>query len=60
MQNNIVKNVETHKILGEVLGVLEELATELVGVNYEIIPSVTWKSGLSIKGKQRPEQKRNA
>lgn len=54
------QNAETHKILGEVLGSLEELATELVGTNYEVIPSVRWKSGLSIKGKQRAEQKRNA
>ncbi len=54
------QNAETHKLLGEVLGTLEELAVELVGTNYEIIPSVRWKSGLKIKGKQRPEQKRNA
>lgn len=54
------QNAETHKILGEVLGSLEELATELVGTNYEIVPSVRWKSGLSIKGKKRAEQKKNA
>ncbi len=54
------KQPQTYKVLGEVLGVLEELATELVGTNYEIISSNTWKSGLSIKGKTRSEQKHNA
>lgn len=54
------QNAETHKILGEVLGVLEELAVELVGTNYEIVPSSRWKSKLDIKGKKRAEQKRNA
>ena len=53
-------NAETHKILGEVLGTLEELAVELVGTNYEVVPSVRWKSGLSIKGQKRAEQKKNA
>ena len=54
------QNAETHKLLGEVLGVLEELAVELVGTNYEIVPSVRWKSQLNIKGKKRAEQKQNA
>lgn len=53
-------NAETLKILGEVLGVLEELAVELVGINYKIISCNTWRSGLGIKGTTRAEQKRNA
>jgi hypothetical protein len=36
------------------------LAVELVGTNYEIVPSSRWKSKLDIKGKKRAEQKRNA
>lgn len=36
------------------------MATELVGTNYEIVPSVRWKSQLNIKGKKRAEQKKNA
>ncbi len=51
---------DTFKILGEVLGSLEELAMELVGTNYEVVPSVRWKSKLGIKGKKRADQKKNA
>ena len=52
-------NVSTHKILAEVLGVLEELCAELK-IPHEVIHSQTWKSGLSIRGRDRATQKRNA
>ena len=52
-------NVATHKILAEVLGVLEELCAELK-IPHEVIHSQTWKSTLNIKGRDRATQKRNA
>ena len=52
-------NVSTHKILAEVLGVLEELCAELK-IPHEVIHSQTWKSGLNIKGRDRAAQKKNA
>lgn len=53
------ENVETYKKLAEVYGVVDELLTEK-NMPHETIPSVTWKSTLGIKGKDRPAQKRNA
>lgn len=53
------ENVETFKILAMVLGVIEELLTEL-GLPHETVLASSWKSTLKIKGKQRAEQKRNA
>lgn len=52
-------NVVTMKTLAEVMGVIEELAAERK-LAYVIIPSVTWKASLGIKGKRRDEQKRAA
>lgn len=52
-------NVETFKKLAEVFGVIYELLTELKIPNCAILAS-SWKSTLGIRGKQRPEQKRNA
>ena len=59
MQSNITNNVQTFKVLSEVFGIVQELVTEL-GIKYTVVPSTTWKSTLSIKGRTRPEQKRNA
>lgn len=53
------QGVTTYKVLAQVLGICEELATEL-NIPYTIVPSVTWKSTLGIKGKGRTEQKKNA
>lgn len=53
------QGVTTYKVLAQVLGICEELATEL-NIPYVIVPSVTWKSTLGIKGKGRTEQKKNA
>lgn len=59
MQGNITNNVQTFKVLSEVFGVILETVREL-NIDYDIVPSVTWKSTLGIKGRTRPEQKRNA
>lgn len=52
-------NVATHKILGEVLGVIHVLAAEMK-MPYEIVPPVTWRSTCQIKGRTRAIQKKNA
>lgn len=52
-------SIPTFKILAQVQGVMIELLTYLQ-IPYTIMPSVTWKSALSIKGRARAEQKRNA
>ena len=54
-----INNVATYKVLAEVLGVLEELCSELK-IPHEIVHSQTWKSTLGIKGRERATQKRNA
>lgn len=59
LQNNVGNNVKTFKVLAEVFGIIYELATELKLPHKEIL-AATWKSTLNIKGKNRPEQKRNA
>lgn len=59
LQSTVGNNVKTFKVLAEVFGVIHELCTHR-GISYEIVPSVTWKSALGIKGKTRPEQKREA
>ena len=51
--------VTTYKVLAEVLGVIQETLTEKQ-VKHELVHSQTWKSVLNIKGRTRPEQKRNA
>lgn len=58
-QGNVVNNLETFKILAEVIGVLTELAVEK-NLPYELVYSTVWKSTLQIKGRTRPEQKKNA
>lgn len=58
MQSQI-NNVSTFKILAEIFGVTQEyLAEHKYG--YQIVSSNTWKSKLGIKGRTRPEQKKNA
>jgi len=59
MQSTVGNNVHTFKTLANVYGVVYETAVEL-NKKVIIIPSVTWKSKLQIKGKRRPEQKKNA
>lgn len=59
LQNNILNNVQTFKILAEVFGILEELFTELK-IPHSAVLASSWKSTLGIKGRTRPEQKKNA
>lgn len=58
-QNNVRNNVQTFKTLAEVFGVIYEMLTDRNIPNNAVLASV-WKSTLGIKGKTRPEQKRNA
>lgn len=59
LQNNVVNNVATFKVLSEVYGVILELIQEKE-LPYIIVLAGTWKSGLKIKGANRQEQKKNA
>ena len=54
-----VNNVQTFKVLAEVFGVTQEFLAEQ-NYFYHIVSSNTWKSKLQIKGRTRPEQKKNA
>lgn len=59
LQNNVINNVATFKVLSEVYGVILELIQEKE-LPYIIVLAGTWKSGLKIKGANRQEQKKNA
>lgn len=59
LQTNVQNNVQTFKTLAEVFGVIYELLTEM-NIKNSAVLSTSWKSTLGIKGKTRPEQKRNA
>lgn len=59
MDQHLINNVQTFKILAEVFGVLFELCIS-IDIPVEAVLSGTWKSTLRIKGKNRPEQKHSA
>lgn len=59
LQKNVGNNVKTFKALANVYGIVLETAVEL-NKNYAVVPSVTWKSHLNIKGRDRDTQKANA
>lgn len=59
MQGNVANNVQTFKVLSEVFGVISEILQEKK-MKYTVVMSGTWKSTLGIKGRTRPEQKKNA
>lgn len=59
LQGNVVNNVSTFKILSEVFGVVQELATELK-IPYTVVSSNTWKSTMKIGKSKREEEKRKA
>ena len=59
MDGQRINNVQTFKALAEVFGVLYELCIDMEKP-VEAVLAGTWKSTLGIKGKTRPEQKRNA
>lgn len=58
-QNNVANNVQTFKILAQVYGVISELLASL-HISHSSVLAIQWKSTLGIKGRTRPEQKRNA
>ena len=58
-QSNVANNVQTFKILAEVLGVLVEFLEEQQ-ICHSCVLASTWKAQLGIKGRTRAEQKRNA
>lgn len=55
----IKQGVTTYRTLAEVRGVLEELFAEKK-IPCTVVSSNSWKSYCKIKGKYRPEQKKNA
>lgn len=59
LQNNVANNIQTFKALAEVYGVIAEMLEEAKLPHCAILAS-SWKSTLGIKGKTRPEQKKNA
>ena len=59
LQNSATNNVETFKILAEVIGVLEELFNEL-NIPHGAVLSTVWKSAVGVKGRYRADQKKNA
>lgn len=59
MQGNVANNVQTFKVLSEVFGVISETLQERK-MKYTVVMAGTWKSTLGIKGRTRPEQKKNA
>lgn len=56
LQDKVLNNINTFKILAEVFGVIYELVEEMNLANRAIL-SGTWRSGLGIPGKYRKEQK---
>lgn len=59
LQNNVINNIQTFKVLSEVYGVISELLEELE-ISHQSILASSWKSTLGIKGKTRAEQKKAA
>lgn len=58
-QNNVANGVLTFKTLGQVQGVVMELC-QAAKIPSSSILAASWKSTLSIKGRDRATQKRNA
>ena len=56
LQNNVIQNVKTFKMLAEVFGVVQETLQE-IGIDYYIIPPMVWKSTVGIAGKGREKEK---
>ena len=59
MQTSVGNNVKTFKVLAQVQGVVLFTA-EMLGIPHTVVSAAAWKSTLGIKGKNRPEQKKNA
>lgn len=56
LQNNVVQNVKTFKMLAEVYGVIEETLKE-IEIDYYIVPPTVWKATVKIAGKGREKEK---
>lgn len=59
LQNNVVQNVKTFKMLAEVFGVILELLQERKMTYYVVAPNV-WKATFKIAGKGRDTEKKLA
>lgn len=59
LQNNVSNNVQTFKVLAEVIGIIQDQCIEF-NIPSSAVLAVVWKSKIGIKGKTRPEQKKNA
>lgn len=59
LQNNVVNNVKTFKSLAEVIGIIDELLFEM-NIDCAAVLASTWKSTLSIRGRDRAAQKKAA
>lgn len=59
LQEDVSNNVQTFKVLAEVLGIVYELSTEL-NIKHLAVSSNIWKSKLGIKGMNRDQDKANS
>ena len=59
LQNNVVQNVKTFKMLAEVFGVVLELLQERK-MPYHVVPPIVWKATFKIAGRGRVEEKKAA
>lgn len=59
LQNNVVQNVKTFKMLAEVFGVILELLQEKK-IKYYIVAPIVWKATFKIAGKGREIEKKLA
>ena len=59
LQNNVVNNVKTFKVLAEVFGVVYELLSERKIKNTAVLP-IKWKAHFKIAGKGRAQEKKMA
>lgn len=58
LDESMMNNIQTFKALAEVFGVIYELCVEMKKPVEAVLPKV-WRATLGIKGKTRPEQKKN-
>ena len=59
LQNNVVQNVKTFKMLAEVFGVILELLQERK-MKYHIVAPIVWKATFKFAGKGREAEKKLA
>lgn len=59
LQYNVGNNVVTYKVLAEVIGVITEYLAE-ESIPFEVVAAEKWRAAIDIKGKRRPDKKKNA